>query len=119
VPAVVLGGIATAACIGIGLRQLVELNVILYGAGLVLEFVALIALRIREPDLPRPFRVPGGLPVVVAMSAAPTALLALAAWVGRDEPGPLGMSEIALAGLIALVGPIWWGAGRMAGITRR
>jgi amino acid transporter len=115
VPAVIAGGVATAACIGIGLRQLVELNVILYGAGLVLEFVALVALRIREPDLPRPFRVPGGLPVAVAISALPTALLVLAAWIGRDEPGPLGLSAVALTGLIALVGPIWWLLGRVTG----
>jgi amino acid transporter len=115
VPAVIAGGVATAACIGIGLRQLLELNVILYGAGLVLEFVALVALRIREPDLPRPFRVPGGLTVAVAISAVPTALLLLAAWIGRGEPGPLGLSAVALTGLIALVGPVWWLLGWMAG----
>ena len=114
VPAVVLGGVATAACIGIGLRQLVELNVILYGVALVLEFVALVVLRLREPELPRPFRVPGGLPAVVAMAAVPTALLGLAAWVGRDEPGPLGLSAVALTGVIALVGPVWWVVGKVS-----
>jgi len=119
VPAVIAGGVATAACIGIGLRQLVELNVILYGAGLVLEFVALVALRLREPDLPRPFRVPGGLPAVVAISAVPTALLVYAAWIGRNEPGPLGLSAVALTGLIALAGPVWWALGWMAGVEDR
>jgi len=33
----------------------------LYGASLMLEFVTLVALRIREPELKRGFRVPGGL----------------------------------------------------------
>jgi amino acid transporter len=108
VRAVVLGGLATAACIGIGLRQLIELNVVLYGAALILELVALVALRVREPELPRPFRVPGGLAAAVLLAAVPTALLVLAAWVGRDEPGPGGLSAVQLTGLLALVGPAWW-----------
>ena len=37
------------------------LDILLYGASLVLEFLALIVLRIREPQLLRPFRVPGGM----------------------------------------------------------
>jgi amino acid transporter len=119
VPAVVLGGIATAACVGIGLRQLVELNVILYGAGLVLELVALVALRVREPDLPRPFKVPGGLAAVILLAAVPTALLVLAAWIGRNEPGPAGLSAVSLTGLIALAGPVWWMMGRMGGAGDR
>ena len=36
--------------------------VMLYGSSLILEFVALTALRIREPEMPRPFRMPGGIP---------------------------------------------------------
>ena len=34
------------------------LDILLYGASLVLEFLALIVLRIREPQLVRPFRCP-------------------------------------------------------------
>lgn len=112
VRAVVLGGVATAACIGIGLRQLVELNVILYGVALVLELVVLVVLRVREPDLVRPFRVPGGLAAAVALAAAPTVLLGFAAWIGRNEPGPGGFSAVEITALVALVGPAWWALGR-------
>jgi hypothetical protein len=48
------------------------------GLSLVLEFVALIALRIREPRLRRPFRVPGGRVGAVLLAVPPTALLGVA-----------------------------------------
>ncbi len=105
---VVLGGALSALCIGLGLRRLVEIDVLLYGAALVLELAALVALRIREPSLPRPFRIPGGLPVVVGLVLLPAALLALAAWQARREPGALGMSGVGLSGVVALVGVAWW-----------
>ena len=38
--------------------DLLVIDVILYGAGLFLEFISLIVLRINEPDAPRPFKIP-------------------------------------------------------------
>ena len=51
------------------------IDILLYGVSLSLEFVALIVLRIREPELPRPFRVPGGMFGAVAVGVAPMLLL--------------------------------------------
>ena len=39
-------------------KDLVVIDVILYGAGLSLEFISLIVLRVKEPDVHRPFKVP-------------------------------------------------------------
>jgi hypothetical protein len=114
-PAVLLGGLLSALCVGLGLRRLVELDVLLYGAALVLEFAALVALRVREPDLPRPFRVPGGLAGAVALGAPPTALLALAAWKSREEPGALGLTAIGLSAAPAAIGPAGGRRGRSRG----
>src|SRR6202023_3714751 len=50
-----------AMCLGLGFARLVTLDILLYGASLLLEFMALAVLRFREPELARPFRVPGGL----------------------------------------------------------
>jgi amino acid transporter len=58
--------------------DLVEADVIVYSAGLVLEFAALIALRVRQPELRRPIRVPGGRVGLGVISLAPVAVLALA-----------------------------------------
>ena len=40
-----------ALCLGLGFARLVTLDILLYGASLALEFVALIVLRFREPEL--------------------------------------------------------------------
>jgi amino acid transporter len=65
--------------------RLIMLDILLYGASLVLEFVALVVLRVREPNLPRPFKIPGGLPAVILLGIGPTALLIVALIKNRSE----------------------------------
>jgi amino acid transporter len=65
-----------AMCLGLGFARLVTLDILLYGCSLMLEFIALAVLRFREPDLPRPFRVPGGLFGAIAIGIPPMLLLA-------------------------------------------
>jgi amino acid transporter len=65
-----------AMCLGLGFARLVTLDILLYGFSLMLEFIALAVLRFREPDLPRPFRVPGGLFGAIAIGIPPMLLLA-------------------------------------------
>lgn len=69
--------IGWALCLGLGFSRLITLDILLYGLSLSLEFVALVVLRIREPNLPRPFRVPGGLLGAIAVGVLPVLLLAL------------------------------------------
>jgi amino acid transporter len=64
-----------APCLLLGFARLVTIDILLYGFSLMLEFVALAVLRFREPDLPRPFRVPGGLFGAVAIGIPPMLLL--------------------------------------------
>jgi amino acid transporter len=64
-----------AMCLGLGFARLVTLDILLYGFSLLLEFMALAVLRFREPDLPRPFRVPGGLFGAIAIGIPPMLLL--------------------------------------------
>ena len=106
--AVVLGGALSALFLGLGLKRLVEIYVLLYGAALLLEFAALVALRRREPDLPRPFRVPGGVLGCALLAVPPALLLAVAGWTGRDEPGAFGLSALQIALALAATGPAWW-----------
>jgi amino acid transporter len=97
--------VAWSVALGLGLDRLIELDVLLYGLSLLLEFAALAILRVREPGLPRPFRVPGGLSVAILLGAGPAALLALAFARERHEhPGQLGALTLALA--LAGAGPL-------------
>jgi amino acid transporter len=59
-------------------RRLVEIDLLLYGMALALEAVALVVLRVKEPSLPRPLRVPFGLPGAVLAGALPTSLFVFA-----------------------------------------
>jgi amino acid transporter len=90
--------------LGLGFQRLVELDILLYGASLVLEFVALVLLRIREPLLPRPFRIPGGLPGAIAIAVPPVALLGIALVNGAREEG--GALALALGGALLASGPV-------------
>jgi len=63
--------------LNLGFERLVTLDIMIYGASLALEFIALICLRIREPELKRPFRVPGGLFGAIAVGIPPVLLLGL------------------------------------------
>jgi amino acid transporter len=69
---------AWTLALGLPLKRLFALDVTLYGLSLVLEFVALVALRWREPRLARPFRVPGGIPGAVLLGVGPTVLVGTA-----------------------------------------
>lgn len=84
-------------------ERLISIDLVLYGAALLLEFAALIALRMREPGLTRPFRVPGGLAGCIACAVGPVALIGFALYAARDEhlgrfPALLVASAIAIAG---------------------
>jgi amino acid transporter len=77
--------------------RLLMLDILLYGASLILEFVALVVLRIREPQLVRPFKVPGGVPVAILIGVGPTVLLILAFIKNRNEQlGPISALNLGL-----------------------
>ena len=58
--AIVVCALFWTCATGLGFERTVMLDVLLTGLSILLEFAALIALRIHEPDLPRPFRIAGG-----------------------------------------------------------
>jgi amino acid transporter len=92
-----------ALCLGLGFRRLITLDIMLYGASLMLEFVTLVALRIREPGLKREFRVPGGLTGAISCGIFPLLLLSLAMVESGNET-VLGMNGLAFGVLIMLSG---------------
>ncbi|MGD0647186.1 MAG: APC family permease [Acidobacteriaceae bacterium] len=104
--------LACAAIWGLALRftfeRLISIDLVLYGASLILEFVALVVLRRREPDLHRPFRVPGGMPGAIAVGIGPTLLIAFALWAARNEQ-VLGLNALLFAALVGIAGAAVYG----------
>jgi amino acid transporter len=90
-----------ALCLGLGFQRLVTLDIVLYGASLMLEFVTLVVLRIREPELRREFKVPGGLVGAISCGIFPLLLMSLA-MVESESESILGINGL-LFGLILMV----------------
>ena len=101
--AIVVLATGWALCLNLGFERLVTIDILIYGLSLALEFLALIALRIREPELKRPFRVPGGLFGAVAVGLAPVLLLGFAL-VRSESERVWGMSSFALGVIIIAAG---------------
>ena len=74
-----------AVCFPLGFEKSLILDVMLTGLSILLEFWALVALRVREPELARPFRVPGGMAGAVAIGVPPLALMIAALARNRTE----------------------------------
>jgi amino acid transporter len=114
---IVVLGAAWGLSLGLKFDRLIMLDILLYGASLVLEFLALIVLRVRQPQLARPFRVPGGLWGAILVGVGPTALLVVALVKNYDEHLDLGrlgsVSTLAVGmGLMALGVVYYFVAGR-------
>ena len=95
--------------------ELIIMDIILYGAGLSLEFITLFTLRVKEPDRPRPFRIPLGkfglgflliLPIGIYAVALTGAILTSTggSW---SNPGKALPVYLALA-LLFSAAPVWW-----------
>ena len=76
--------------------------------------MALVALRIKEPNLRRPFKVPGGLAGAMLVGVCPVLLLGFAMVHGESEH-IFGMSGLAF-GLLLIVGGflVYWGSAAVA-----
>ncbi len=92
-----------ALCLGLGFERLVTVDIFIYGASLLLEFIALVVLRVREPNLPRPFKVPGGIPGTVLVGVLPMLLLGFAI-VRAEYERVLGMSSRLFGVLVIVTG---------------
>lgn len=104
---VVTCSLGWALALGLTFERLISIDLVLYGAALLLEFVALVVLRVREPDLPRPFRIPGGLGPAILVGVGPALLIGFALYAARDERvGPL--PALLFAALVAATGPLAW-----------
>ena len=93
-------------------ERLISIDLVLYGASLLLEFVALVVLRQREPELVRPFRVPGGMAGAIAAGIGPTLLIAFALWAARQER-VLGLNALLFSAAVAVSGPVVYGAAKL------
>ncbi|MGB6689118.1 MAG: APC family permease [Terracidiphilus sp.] len=111
---VLVCGVAWALALKLPFERLISIDLILYGSSLLLEFVALVVLRIREPGLERPFKA-GNLAFAISLGVGPTVLIAYAIWASRGDKlmhssSPLGaVPALVFAVGVGLLGPLlYW-----------
>ncbi len=106
-------GFAWALALNLPFERLISIDLVLYGSSLLLEFIALIVLRLREPHLQRPFRA-GNLAVACLLAVGPTVLIAYALYASRTEKlgdpntALANVSSLLFASCIALLGPLFY-----------
>jgi len=100
-------GMAWALALWLPFERLISIDLILYGSSLLLEFVALVVLRIREPHLERPFRA-GNLAFACALGVGPAALIAFALYASRDEKIMGSVSALLFSVVVALLGGVFY-----------
>ncbi|MGA7796106.1 MAG: APC family permease [Candidatus Acidiferrales bacterium] len=99
--AILACAILWAICFPLGFEKSLILDVLLTGLSILLEFWALVALRVREPELARPFRVPGGMAGAVAIGVPPLALM-IAAF-ARNRTELVGSTNELVIGIVVIV----------------
>jgi amino acid transporter len=99
-PAILLNAIGVSLLLPFSFQELIELDMFLYAAALILEFAALIWLRIRSPELARPFRIPLGTAGVIALSIPPMALCLASVGLSNGPTRYVGLGGIALGLLV-------------------
>jgi amino acid transporter len=105
---VLLCGFAWALALKLPFERLISIDLILYGSSLLLEFVALIVLRIREPQLNRPFKA-GNLAFACSLGVGPAVLIGYALYASRAEKLAGSTSALAFALAVGLLGPVlYW-----------
>jgi amino acid transporter len=103
--ALLLCGAIWTLALSLSLERILLMDILLYGASLILEFVALIVLRVTEPQLTRPFRIPGGTIGAICIAVCPCLLLVLAAALNRHEKiGSIGAATLAVG--VAICGVV-------------
>jgi amino acid transporter len=105
---VLLCGLAWGLALKLPFEKLISIDLILYGTSLLLEFVALVVLRVREPNLQRPFKA-GNLAFAVSLGVGPAALIGYALYASRSEKIIGSTSALLFAVAVGLLGPLlYW-----------
>jgi len=100
---IALGLVAFGAFQNSGFKGLVEYSLPVFWGFFLLVGVALFVLRRKEPDTPRPFRVPG-YPVVPAIFVLMCAYLLYSSLAYHGKHALMGLAVLAVGAIVMLIG---------------
>jgi amino acid transporter len=110
--AVIISAVCYSVFALLSFAHLVVADVLLYSMALFLEFGALIALRINEPELRGAYRIPTGTGGVIILTAIPVVILTVVTGL-ETKDGEYGLPAIVAALGAAAIGlPLYWWVNR-------
>ncbi|HXK30431.1 MAG TPA: amino acid permease, partial [Candidatus Binatia bacterium] len=106
--AIIVNSVGVACLIPFSFKDLIQVDMFLYALALILEFAALVWLRVRRPAMPRPYQVPLGVLGVIVLSLPPVVLCLLSIFLADALT-----TQVSIAGIIAgLVIYLWAAKGK-------
>jgi amino acid transporter len=100
-------------------ESLVVIDVLLDSSAILLELIALAVLRWKEPDLPRPYKIPGGWFGIAYVVLCPIAIVAFAVYYSVFIDEELGFKSLWMAAAALATGPVfYWIVARRKGIRK-
>jgi amino acid transporter len=102
VPVVALSSMAFIAAIfsSLSFNKLIVVDILFYSLGLMLEFLALIELRVKEPELVRPFKIPLNVFGLMILGFIPCLLAVIVAVYSTQGQGSFEQVRIVGLGIV-------------------
>lgn len=97
---ILVNSLGLAVLIPFSFQELIEVDMLLYAAALILEFAALVWLRLKRPEMVRPYRVPFGIPGALAISIPPVVLCLVSIMISNDTTKYFSLGGIAVGCLV-------------------
>ncbi len=88
--------------------DLLVIDVILYGAGLFLEFISLIVLRVKEPEAPRPFKIPLNVFGLSLMMLLPVGVYTMALVAVFSQTSKMFVPAVFAVCALITAEMVWW-----------
>jgi amino acid transporter len=104
---IIINSVGAAVLIPFSFQDLVQVDMFLYALALVLEFASLVWLRIKEPDMPRAYRVPFGTPGAILISIPPVALCLISMALANEPTKLVSLGGIVSGLVVYAVGSVW------------
>jgi amino acid transporter len=94
--AILINSAGVALLLPFSFQDLIEVDMFLYAAALLLEFAALVWLRIKQPEIARPYRIPYGTSGLIALCMAPVLLCVLSIVLSNSATKYVSLGGIAI-----------------------
>jgi len=107
--AILFNSAVVSALLPFSFQELVQVDMFLYALALILEFGALVWLRLKEPAMARPYRVPFGTAGTFALSLPPVALCVISIVLADSVTKLVGIAGIGIG--LMIYGLSAWGPG--------